>query len=161
MPRNKAFRYGALLRVRRRQEEIKALALAHVRGEIRRAEDQRAFVLGEQRRILEEAGRAAQKEFDAADVHRYYQYERHLARLAVEKDADLAQLRRTEETRRAELEDAMKRKRIVERLEERYAEALAFEFRREEQKFTDEVASNQAARTGGKRAGPPGLEHHR
>jgi len=88
---------------------------------------------------------ATRQEFDARDIRQYYVYERYLARLAVEKDANLAQLRSVEETRRNELEDAMKERRIVERLKERLTDAFLEEVTKEEQKTTDETATNHAA----------------
>jgi flagellar export protein FliJ len=134
-----------LLRVRERREDLRAQALAETRREIHVNERQRDEIIDRQRRTLEEAGAAAQHEFDARDVRQYYVYERHLARLAVEKDANLAQLRSTEETRRIELEDAMKERRIVERLKERLNDAFTAEVVKEEQKTTDETATNHAA----------------
>ncbi len=145
MPRRRPFRYDTLLRVRQRQEEIKATSLGSTRRAIRTAEHQRVEIVREQMTMLEEAGKAAEREFDASDVRRYYQYERHLARLAVEKDADLAQLRKVEQDRRAELEEAMKQRRVVERLKERRQRAFLAELNKEEQAFNDEVATNQAA----------------
>ena len=61
----------------------------------------------------------AQGAFQAEEVGRYFQYERHLARLAVETDARLLELRALEEKRRAELEEALKSRRMVEKLQER------------------------------------------
>jgi flagellar FliJ protein len=147
MPRRRPFRYDMLLRVRQRQEEVQAVLLASTRGEIRSAEHERADIVREQIAMLDEAGKAAEREFDASDVRRYYQYERHLARLAVEKDADLARLAAVEEDRRAELEEAMKRRRIVERLKERRQREFFAELNKEEQAASDEVATNQAAMT--------------
>ncbi len=126
------------------------MALARVRAELRTNIVQRDEIARNQKRMLEEAAGATQQEFDASSIHRYYQYERHLARLAVEKDAAIAELRETEEERRADLEEAMKKKRIVERLKERHRDALFADLNKEEQAVLDETAINQAAVDGGR-----------
>ena len=92
MPRVRPFRYQTLLRVRKRQEDLKAQSLADVRRRIRAAREQRADIVRLQVDMLTEASQRASRRFDAATVHQYYQYERHLARMAVETDAQLEQL---------------------------------------------------------------------
>jgi len=96
-------------------------------------------------RMLEQAGTTATNRFDASEVHRYFIYERHLARMAAEKDAQIIQFRKVEEERRAELEEAMKKKRIVERLKERHRDALQQSFHKEDQALLDEVATNRSS----------------
>lgn len=141
----RTFRFGTLLRVRRRQLDLRAADLAAVRRGIRQNQDQRDALQAEQRRILEQAGSETMRHFDAGDVRRYYQFERHLARLADEKDAAIAELRKQEEERRLELEEAHKRVRVVERLEERHEERLRAHVNKFEQHVSDEIAVNQAA----------------
>ena len=145
MPRRRRFRYDTVLRVRKRQEELKAAALGETCRAISAAEQAREEIIQQQIRTLHDAGKAASHRFAAADVHRYYLYERFLARRAVDKDATLAQLRDEEAQRRFELEEAMKRKRIIERLKERQHRALLAEVNKEEQAVTDEAATNHAA----------------
>jgi flagellar FliJ protein len=139
-------KYEALLRVRERHERLKAQALADTRRAIRREEGRREEIFRDQKRVIEEAGAQAQRTFDPAAVHAYFQYERHLARLAVEKDAAVRALRTVETERRRELEEAVKRRRVVERLRERALQAYARAIRKHEQLFHDEVAAAQAAR---------------
>ncbi|MBI4557747.1 MAG: hypothetical protein HY706_09195 [Candidatus Hydrogenedentes bacterium] len=145
MPQRLRFRLETLLRVRHLMEERKATALAGVRRQVRAAEVQRADIIREQMRMLDEAGQLTHEEFDAADVRRYYQYERYLARQAVEKDALLMELRGKEVAQRAELEEAMKRKRIIERLKERHEAAQVLALVKFDQWQSDEVAVNAAA----------------
>ena len=111
--------YDTLFRVRKRQEDQKAQALGMVRRDIQTTATRRDEIAREQRRTLDSAAAESQGKFDAEEVRRYYQYERHLAQLAVEQDAELARLRSVEEERRLELEDAIKQRRMVERLCER------------------------------------------
>lgn len=145
MLRRRAFRYETLLRVRRLHEEQQALRLAGVRRQILRAQQERDSILEEQRRILDAAGRAATRRFDPAEVQRFYNYERYLARRAVERDAELASLGRQESERLGELETATRRKRIVERLKEHHTATSKAELNKAEQKITDEAAVRQAA----------------
>ena len=145
MARRKGFQYHALLRVRERQEELKALALAAVRRTIEARERERAAIIDEQRRTLVRAGDSAHEGFDAANLLRYYAYERHLAHLAQEKDVDLVNLRAQHEKRRLELDEAMKRRRIIERLKDRQNRAFAKDMRKLEQQHADEIATSRAA----------------
>jgi flagellar protein FliJ len=131
-----------LLRIRKRQEELRALVLASTRREVRGAEEQRESISQEQRRTMESARDAVRERFNASEVRQLYQYERHLARLGVESDARLQELQRQAEQQREELIEASQKKRIVERLKERHEEALFQEFRKQEQKLADEVAVN-------------------
>lgn len=121
------------------------MALAEARRQVRRAQDQRGAIIEEQRRALDHAGDLSQHAFDASDVRRYYQYERHLARLAVAKDAEIRQLEKTAEHKRMELEEATKRKRIMEKLKERHSAAFQACLQKNEQRSLDEAATNYAA----------------
>ncbi|MDX9974355.1 MAG: flagellar FliJ family protein [FCB group bacterium] len=145
MAKKHKFRYATLLRVRQRQEELKALALAEIRREIRITEMQREEILHQQRQMLEEAKTRAKGPFHVDDVRGYYQYERHLARLAVEKDARLIELNALAEKRRQELEEALRARRMIEKISEREVKAFQAAIGKKEQAALDESASNQAA----------------
>lgn len=145
MPRKRPEHYDTLLRVRERQEDLRAQALAVARRDVAVVEGELAEIQFRQVEALEEAGRRARDVFDAREVRLFYQFERYLARVADEKDVQLLQLRGVAELRRSELEDAMKRRRIVEKLIERRQRAWQAEMRTEEQKFADEVAGNYTA----------------
>ncbi|HRK34559.1 MAG TPA: flagellar export protein FliJ, partial [Candidatus Hydrogenedentes bacterium] len=128
-----------------RQERLKAQALAEVRRQIQFAEQQRDALTGEQRRILDEAGQATRLSIDAYKAQSFIHYERHLARLAVDKDAEIHALRKEEDRRRGTLEDAMKQRKVVEQLSERVRLAFLEHVRKEEQKQFDEIASVRSA----------------
>ncbi len=151
MARVRPFRFETLLRVRSLQEDQKAQDLAEVRRQIALNEEQRAGIQREQMRMLREAGERAQEGAEPRDIQRYYHYERYLARLAVEKDATLHELRRTAEERRAELEEAMKKRKVVERIQEKNRAALNAQTLGDEQKLTDEISANRAAMKGMKK----------
>lgn len=144
MARRRRINFDVLLRVRERQEQLRAQALATTRREIRSHEQTRESLQQEQVRMFDEAGRESQTSFSARRIHGYFLYERHLAREAVEQDATIRKLRVEEEERRVELEEAMKRKRIVERLHERDREEQLDALRTLEQKIADDIASGRA-----------------
>ncbi len=145
MPRRRPFQYDALLRVRQRQEDVCAQEMAAAQRDVRDAEHQRDAIAREKIHVLENAGTQVMNLFAADDVRRYYQYERHLAFLATKTDARLHQLRQSAEERRAELENAMKRRRTIERLKERRQHDFLAELEKDEQAAIDEAASNYAA----------------
>ncbi len=134
-----------VLRIRRRQEDLKALDLAEARRVEQAARDQRQRLINLQREAIEAGAARAKGEFDARDVRRYYQYERHVARLGVEKDAEIHGLEVETEKRRKELEEAVKRRRMMERLREKRQTAWQAELNKAEQILLDETATNYAA----------------
>jgi flagellar export protein FliJ len=144
MARRPSVHYDTMLRIRKRQEDLRARALAAAHQEVLRAERELASIEAKQRETLQEAGKRATKHFDARDIRLYYQYERHLARLADEKSAEIIELRAQEQKRRTELEDAMKQRRVMEKLIERKRRTYFQEVRKEEQAFADETAANYA-----------------
>ena len=155
MARHRPEQYDVLLRVRQRLEDVKAQALAEARRTLHQARAQRDGIAEAQRRALEQAGSAAQASFDASDVRRYYQHERYLAQLAVAKDAEIREIEAQIEGRRADLEKALRDKRVVERLKERRLTAYLKERRRKEQQALDEIALNYATL---RLTGPQGTE---
>lgn len=144
MARNDYKAYDALHRVRQREEDMHAQKLAEARRDVGAAERQRELLQAETRATLEAAATHAMDHFDARDLLRHYQYERHLARLSDEKDAEIRQLEGLQEERRAALENAMKARRVVEKLRERKLLARRKHLRVQEQRMLDEVATNYA-----------------
>ncbi len=137
--------YETILRIRKRQEDIKAQALASARRQVHAARRERARIAEEQMRALHAAQAIAQGRFDADEVRRYYQYERHLARLGDARDADIRQLENIAEEKRVELETSAKTRRVMERLVERRASANLLYRRKMEQAALDEAATTRAA----------------
>lgn len=157
MPRPKPFQYQTLLRVRKRQEDLCAQALAAVRRERDAAEKTRKDIERDQARMLAEASEATERGGEAGAIRRFYQYERHLADLATRTDARILELRAETDKRRAALEDAMKRRRTIERLEERHDRAVQNVILKNEQALADEAAISQVARSIGLRAADAAL----
>lgn len=145
MLRRNLRQHATLLRVRKRQEDLKAQAMAVARREVALAKGARLALRDERQRMFGLAGSTARETFDADEVRRYYQHERHLAQRTDSKDAEIVELEAKAEERRAELEEAMKGRRVIEKLGERRQAALVKETRKEEQRFNDEVATNRSA----------------
>ena len=137
--------YDVLLRIRQLQQDLQGQALATAHRAVNTAQEQREQLVEQRTQLISEAGAKAQHHFDPLYIRSYYQYERHLARLVDEKDAEISALQAQAERQRAELEAAMKRRRIIERLRERKLQTYSDDVRREEQKISDEAATNSAA----------------
>ncbi len=140
MLRRRAFRYETLLKVRRLREEQQAQRLAEVRQAISNTERELRSIQEEQRRTFEEIAQQAHGQFDASEIQHLYNYERFLARRAVECDARLAALHRQERERLTDLEKANRHKRVVERIKERHIALFRKEWNAFQQKLADEVA---------------------
>ena len=151
MPPKKPTQFDTLLRIRQRQEDYRAAALANAQRDVRQAEARRDAIFEEQRRMFTRAGERAKAAFDPGEIRAYYQYERHLQLVADQQDAKIQQLKQVAEERRLELEDAMKRRRIIEKLIERKMRTYHEEVRKEEQHQADEISSNYASLVGHER----------
>lgn len=148
-------RYEVLLRIRRREEEARATALAAAILNRSVAEVQRMDLEDHQQQVLEHAAARAAARLDARDMRLHYAYERHLSRMAVAKDAEVAELSAVAAEKQGELEHAVKRRRIAERLKERQEEARRERIRRAEQQTIDEIATIRAARSFRRGSGKP------
>ena len=144
MLQRKLQQYKTLLRVRKHLEDARARALSEARRQEDASRRERDRIAGEQQRILSDTGTALKTHFNAEDLRRYHQYERHLARMGVSKDAEIRALTSVCEEKRDALTEAMKERRIIEKLHERTLEHMETHFLKEEQKALDEIASNYA-----------------
>jgi len=145
MPSRNPNSFDTLLRVRQRQEDLRSMELARARREVHDAQAERAELDAARRAALEHGRAGAGEALDPVDLRRYHQYERHLARLRDEKDASIRELRTLAETRRLDLDEATKRKRMVEKLRERKVKAHRQALRKREQQVLDEFATMRAA----------------
>jgi flagellar export protein FliJ len=145
--------FETLIRIRQRQEDLKAQALAATRRQIQLAQDAKSSIENQQKEALLRAAELAKASFDASQVRYYFQYERYLARRSDEKDAEIRDLQDQAEVRRLELEEAMKQRRMVEKLQEKKMDVYHHEVRRLEQKLSDEAAGNFAVRNDRHRRG--------
>ena len=134
-------RYATLARVRKHQEEQKAQVLAQARRVVRGLEEQRRELEAYRERVLERAADQASGPVEA-QMRALYLFERHLGRLADEKDVEIDAGVSDAEERRSEFEEAVKQRRIIERLIEKTGEGLPEKFRRRLQAPPAELASD-------------------
>lgn len=139
-------RYASILRLRQRAEDREAQALTAIRGHIHQAQRQRTSLELARQSTLEQAGASLREQFDASDIRGYYQYERHVAHLRDQKDAEIRELQQKESAQQALLETATKARRIAEKLHGRRWDRYRAYLRYEEQKIMDETATMYAAR---------------
>lgn len=145
MHKPRPFRYGALLRVRKIEEDQEAQKLAALQRARQLSEQRLASIRDIQRRMFEEAAQEQRSRFRASEIDRYYQYEQHMARQALEADADVEALRREEAAQREALKHALRQRRIVGKLKERRDEQWRAYRAHHDQRLSDETAVNQAA----------------
>ncbi|MBI2421838.1 MAG: flagellar FliJ family protein [Candidatus Hydrogenedentes bacterium] len=134
------FRFATLLRVRKHEEEQKAITLSRTERSVHERKGQRNQIEAEHQRALFAAGELAKSAFDASDLRRYHQYERYLSRLGDQKDAEIRSLQDQARTERERLLEALKKRRMLERLRERHLLAYMQQRRIAEQKMQDETA---------------------
>lgn len=138
-------RYATLGRVRKHQETQRAQALAQIRRTVGELEEQCHELESYQERILSEAKRQA-AEPKARRMQAFYQFQRHLGALTEKKEAEIDGLRLEVEERRLAFEEAVKNRRIIERLIERAKKDSREDLARRTQRLHDEFASVHFAR---------------
>ena len=142
MRRKRPVQYDTLLRVRQHEEDLKNQSLVDARNKARRALQERDGFLEDRRHALVRASEAGAQHFDAAEVRRYYQYERHLATLVDQRDATIKEWEGIAEERRVALIAVARARQVVEKVRERKLEVYREMLSKEEQNFLDESASN-------------------
>lgn len=145
MKTTRAHRYATLLRVRKHQEDLKVQVFAKAQRRVRDLQTEREELLAYQQRVLEEAGRQAAEPV-ADRLEALYRFDRHLGKLTDEKDASIVAQQREVDERHRELGEAIKQRRIIERLIELAEQKAKEEFKRQEQRRQDEFASIRFAR---------------
>ncbi len=145
MPARRPEHYAMLLRVRKRQEEIRAQALAEAQRIVNRTQTEQREIADTQKRTVEEATIEVRTLVSPGRVSALLRYERHLASLSVRKDAELIEARRIAGERREALSEAMLLRKTIDRLIEKarlrqMADALV-----QERRAMDETASIRAA----------------
>ncbi len=145
MRRPKPFTYHVLLRVRTRKEEMASQKLAQLQRRIQHTSDRAAQIRGIQENVLSQAAQQMRGQFTVRDIQQFYQYEQHMARQALEADADLRRLRQEESTQQLELQEAVKQRKVVEKLKERRNKQMRFFLAKTEQRIADETAVSRSA----------------
>lgn len=137
-------RYEALLRLRQREEDARAAALAKAVGAIRNAESRRHSLVERHEDTLQRATEAA-KGTSAARMEQYAQYERHITQLIAHTDLDIEQLHGERQKRQKEFEASHRRRKMIDRLTERITNRWNTHVQREERKVLEESVAMRYA----------------
>jgi flagellar protein FliJ len=144
------FRLQQLLNLRRQTEEQQAISLATVEAEQQHSQ----FTL--QQLLAQEAAQLAlitdsrtSGSLDPANAEATRIYLQHLEESISQQREQVALVTERVESSRAELVEATREKRLLERLEDRHDEAVAAEASRIEDAQTDEIAAQRYRRLHG------------
>jgi len=141
------FRFASVLRYREILEETKRRGFGAAMDHYRHEEARLKRIDGEIAGLEKLMERSGQGRISVQDLQNKYNYARVLDR---ERDAQERAMKAAEqevEKRRRELVEAMKQKKIFERLRERDREIYEDEVRKEEQKMLDEFSVQRFNRT--------------
>lgn len=137
-------RYATLLRVRRREEDVRAAAFARAAGAVRTAQDRRTALV----ELHDDAMRRAMEAASGVDVRAMEEltgYERHLTQIIGRTDNDIARLQEDRGRRRSEFEASHRRRKMIEWIIERAAKRWAAHAEREERKAVEATVSMRHA----------------
>ncbi len=144
MRRRNPQRYATLLKLRKRNEDLKSGEMAASTRELNNAHTFQQELIAYQRQMLERS-HTAYGTLNAADARAAHQFGRYLSDRIVSQDAQIQILKHKVAATRSELETTMKDRRIVEKIMNNAIEVLNQHRQKAEQREHDEVASIRAA----------------
>lgn len=130
-------RYATILRVRKRDEDARAAALAKASAAVRTAQHRRVGLVERHEDVLQRAAEAAGGT-DVQAMERFAAYERHVTQLIAHMDRDIEQLEKERGTRQSDFEASHRRRKMIDRLMERVATRWEAHVQREERKVVEE-----------------------
>jgi flagellar protein FliJ len=142
------FRLEPVLQVRKRTEEKLQRELAQRRLEWEAASSQLAGMEGNRRRYRRELQEKRMRGMTVAELELYDAYFLRLDDDIARQESSVRDLAAAMETKRFELVEAAKKKKILERLKAKQHEAYAYEEVRRENRFLDEIAGQYRFRGG-------------
>lgn len=145
MTRKRIERYGLLRRIRQRQEETRANVFAIAERKLLSAKQELDAIETEQKEVIHRAQDQADTLHEVPKINQYLQYERHLGRVAVQKSEHIGILTLDTDEKRRELQEAVKQRRIIDRLIEKSEQRLNERMKKREQLAMDEIATTRAA----------------
>jgi len=144
------FRFASVLRYREIMEETRKRGFGAAMDHYRHEESRLKRIDGEIAGLEESMERGGQGRISVQDLQNRYNYARVLDRKREAQEKTVKAAEQEVERRRRELVEAMKQKKIFERLRERDRETYENELRKEEQKMLDEFSVQRFNRTSGK-----------
>ncbi|MBT5774102.1 MAG: flagellar export protein FliJ [Dehalococcoidia bacterium] len=145
-----AFRLQQLLDLRRRAEEEKAISLATAEAEHQHLQFALQMLLPQEAaQLASMASAGSTGSLDPVNVEATRLYLEHLEGSIQRQHEQMAEVSVRVNAQRAELIEATREKRLLERLEERHDETVATEASRLENAQTDEIAAQRHRRLHG------------
>lgn len=146
MPKAFQFRMERLLELRRLQEDLKKRELAAANRAVAQRQQTILLLLVEENAAKDELKelKGADRALDLTAIRIQEQYRNWLDHQIVQSYRELQDLQRRTAEKRAELSEASKGVRVLERLRERKRSEHRYAMDRDEQKFLDEVAQRVA-----------------
>lgn len=145
-----AFRLKQVLNLRRQTEEQQAISLATVEAEQQYSQFALQQLLAQETAQLASMADARRLEsLDPTNAEATRLYLHHLEESIERQREQVAEVSARVESSRAELVEATREKRLLERLEDRHDETVAAEVSRAEDARTDEVAAQRYRRLHG------------
>lgn len=138
-------RYAVLLRVRRHEENARALALSQATVAVQSAEANRSVLIERHDEVLKRASEAVLGT-NAALMDEFSSYERHVTRLIAHADTDIARLRLEQGSRQAEFDASRQRRKMIDQLMDRTRARWQDHVLREERKAIEDSAVMRHAR---------------
>lgn len=138
-------RYCDLLRLRKRQEDIKSQVYANAVRGIRLAEHEKQLMENRRIALFVESEVAEGSVIDMEMKRKIQQYERYLARGIVEQDALIHERTLEVNAKRDDMSESVKLRRMMETLLEHSRDEVSAKYKRQERLDVDEVASVRAA----------------
>lgn len=148
MPKTFQFRMERLLELRRLREDLKKRELATANRAVAQRQQTILLLLVEENSAKDELKglKGADRTLDLAAIRIQEQYRNWIDRQIVQSYRELQELQKGAAEKRAELSEASKGVRVLERLRERKRLEHRYATDRDERKFLDEVAQRVAGK---------------
>lgn len=137
-------RYELLQRLRKREEDAHAAALAKAVGAIQNAEFRRQALVDRHEDALRRAADIG-KGADVALMEQFSLYERHITQLIAHTDRDIDRLHADRAERQGEFEASHRRRKMIDRLSERVRTRWKAHLESEERKSAEETVAMRYA----------------
>ena len=146
------FRFAGNLRVKLRMEELKKLEYGKALAALEAERQKKAAMLLERENTINSFRDSINKEITPYDLQMHNNYLSLLKNMIIKQDGAIKKAEETAEIKRLELVEAMKERKIMEKLREKDREVFIKEEQLKEQKIQDEIVSYRYSRaqTGGR-----------
>ena len=140
------FRFAANLRVKERIEEQKKIEYGKALAALETEKQKKARMLLEREETIASFRESVNKLITPADVQTHNNYLGLLKAMVIKQDETIKKCEETAEIKRLELVEAMKQRKIMEKLKEKDRERFIREEQLREQKIQDETVSYRYSR---------------